>query len=110
MNSNAMNKGYGGVSKRKMHTSLIKDSSYLGTFSNNNTLHVGDVQHMAFQDEDDRPFWMTPEEKLSTKHNIPIEGSTTKIRNKSELLVALRNKGVDTIKNRYLIYGTKIRR
>ena len=60
LNSNAMNKGYGGVSNRKMYTSLIKDSSYLDTFYNNNTLQVGDVQHMAFQDEDDGPFWMTP--------------------------------------------------
>ena len=65
-------------------------------------LSISDTQIMSFVDEDAGPFWMTPKERIRLREDEVVERFTTKEKNKSELLIALRNKGVDTTKKRYL--------
>ena len=96
LNANNMNVSYGGVIN-EMHNTEIKE---LGPFTAQ--LSIGDTQVMSFVDEDAGPFWMTPKERIRLREDEVVERFTTKEKNKSELLIALRNKGVDTTKKRYL--------
>ena len=54
---------------------------------------VGDDNHMLFQQEDNLPLWMTPQERLAKKFSqydeLQLEDNT-----KDELLGNLRNAGV----------------
>jgi hypothetical protein len=94
LNVSYMNSGYGG-NQRTMHSTKIKaEKGYLGKYQR--TLNVGDVQHMVFQEGDEGPFWLTPEQRLATKHS-EYHGIETKDKTKSELFRDLREKGVQPI-------------
>ena len=53
---------------------------------------------MNFSDTDDGPFWLTVEERLATKHGRFVECTTLMRKIKTEVLIELRSKGIDTTK------------
>lgn len=69
LNSNQMNKGYGGE-QSVMRNSQIKDDTYLGIFNHPDKLKVGDTQSMQYQLGDAGPFYLTPEKREETKYDI----------------------------------------
>lgn len=68
LDADAMSKWCGGT-QSKMSSSLIKQvDGHLGLQHNNansNMVKVGELQHIAFQEQDDSPFCMTQTEKDS---------------------------------------------
>ena len=59
------NSGYGG-SQRDMHpTNTNQEVGYLGP--NEKKFDVGDWQYMILQEGSDVPFWINPQECISTK-------------------------------------------
>ena len=57
---------------------------------------------MVFKEGDDGPFWLTPQEKLTTKNDTYSGPILKKDLSKCALLVELRKSGYDTSKKRYL--------
>ena len=87
-----MNSGYGGA-QPKMHKTKIKQTNgYLGPYQR--ILEVGDEQHMVFQEGDNGPFWMTPQEREDTKISVYDEPHD-KAKTKGELLEKIRFSGED---------------
>ena len=64
-------------------------------------LNVDDKQVMYFFEEDDGPFWMTPAQRLATKHDRQLGTAKSRAKTKIELLKDLRQSGYDTTKQRY---------
>ena len=50
---------------------------------------------MCFQATDDGPFWMTPAERESSRHDVKV-GEVESERNKVELVADLEAKGINT--------------
>jgi hypothetical protein len=48
------------------------------------------------------PFWMTPAQRLETKHDQQLGKAKSRAKTKIELLKELRQSGYDTTKQRYL--------
>ena len=88
-----MNVGYGSASL-SMYDTVIQE---LGPHTS--IFNVGSTQVMSFTNNDDGPFWMSAEERATTKNDTWVEGSSVKEKNKASLLIELRSKGIDTTKN-----------
>ena len=73
--------------------------SELGPFGS--TLTIGSTHKMNFQDDDSRPFWMSTQEKAQSKYDIMTDNVYTKEKSKSQLLVDLRSKGIDSTVRRF---------
>ncbi len=56
---------------------IKQEEGYLGPYLHQ--LNVGDIQKMNFTPDDSGPFWMTPEEKESARHDI-TDAAKKKIR------------------------------
>jgi hypothetical protein len=65
-------------------------------------LEVGDQQVMHYIEGADGPFWMTPAQKLETKHDQHLGTAKSRAKTKLELLRELRQSGYNTTKQRYL--------
>jgi hypothetical protein len=94
LNASRMNKGFGGKHVPMRSTVIEAEEGFLGQFQRQ--LQVGDTQHLVFQSTDIGPFWMSEEERESTRHDVIEDGnpiSTPKIR--AELLVELQSKGIN---------------
>ena len=88
-----MSKKYGGK-QSILRASLIKqERGYLGRFPR--TFNPGDMQQMVFLQDGEGPFWMTSEQRQSTRLDIEIQGKVIK-RNftKEELMKKLAEQGV----------------
>jgi hypothetical protein len=57
---------------------------------------------MYFNEGADGPFWMTPAQRLETKHDRQLGTAKSRSKTKIELLKELRQSGYDTTKQRYL--------
>jgi hypothetical protein len=76
LNVENMSKSYGGK-QSILRTSLIKqERGYLGRFPR--TLNPGDMRQMVFVPGDEGPFWMTTEQRQSTRLDIEIQGKVIK--------------------------------
>lgn len=53
----SMNATYGGKQKAMRPTKILAEKGYLGAYSHDSMLKVGDVQHMVFQPNDPPPFY-----------------------------------------------------
>ena len=95
LNTSEMNVSYGGAQK-KMRDGFIHQK---GTYQ---SAHCAGPQRMHFVDQDDGPFWMTPDEKAATKYDRTDGTTQRKEKTKAQLLINLRARGVDTTKKRYL--------
>ena len=94
MNSKAVRKGFGGA-QPKMRNTKIKDSTYLGPYSNGpNCLKVGDTQKLVFSAEDDGPFYLD-EVKRREMRDDEIVGEIEKNKLKSELVDELKKLNIN---------------
>ena len=87
LNADHMSRGFGGKQK-EMRSTKIKDVSYFGSFER--TLNVGDTQFMQYKDDDEGPFYLTPEQRQQQKHDRTIHNEfVTKAKTKAELVTEL---------------------
>ena len=93
----SMNVSYGGATT-SMHDTVINE---VGPYES--LLDIGQKQLMNFSESDEGPFWLTSENKIASKYNRSVEGSTRMKKTKTEMLIELRRKGIDTTKKRYLV-------
>jgi hypothetical protein len=91
-----MNVSHGG-SVGMMHDTIIREVGL-----HPRILQVGDKQVMHFIEDADGPFWMTPVERLETKHDQQLGTAKSRAKTKIELLKELRQSGYNTTKQRYL--------
>ena len=68
LNVAKMSKSFGGKQRSQRDTTIKQEEGYLGPYLRQ--LNVGDIQKMNFTPDDSGPFWMTPEEKESSWHEI----------------------------------------
>ena len=92
-----MNVSYGGKVP-KMRTTIVQE---LGEFPA--TLTLNQEQSLVFTNEDSGPFYLNPTERERLKHDVQLEGTTSRDLLKVELLTELRKSGYDTTKRRYLL-------
>ena len=71
-----MSKYYGGKQAKLQSTTIWEAHGYLGPYSLK-LLNVDDNQFMIFQPGDERPFWMTADEKKSKREDSVEKGATT---------------------------------
>ena len=72
----------------------MKDVSYFGSFAR--TLNVGDTQFMQYKDDNEGPFYLTPEQRQQQKHDRTIHNEfVTKAKTKAELVTELQNVKVE---------------
>jgi hypothetical protein len=91
LDANVLNVTYGG-------SQLVFDSTKLvhkNCFGNHppqhrNQLAIGETQFYSFRDGDDGPFWLTAEERESSKYDVHTGVGKRRKRTKKELLSALR--------------------
>ena len=79
-----------------MHSTAIEE---IGPFTA--SLTIGDTQEMTLTEANSGPFWMSDEERISSKYDIIREGNVSRSRTKVELLKDLRRDGYDTTKRLY---------
>ena len=96
LNISNMNISFGGAVHQMSDTSVTEVGQY------SSLLKVGDLQILSFTDGDDGPFWMNDAERLETKDDVVTSEVITKQKTKTELLIELRQKGVDTTVKRFL--------
>ena len=60
-----MKKYFGGKQPKMRETKIESTYGYLGRFPSK--LREGDIQSMVFQEGDEGPFWMSPQERESRK-------------------------------------------
>ena len=92
----SMNGSHGG-SVGMMHDTRIREVGL-----HPRILQVGEKQVMHFIEGADGPFWMTPAQRLETKHDQQLGTAKSRAKTKIELLKELRQSGYDTTKQRYL--------
>ena len=92
---NHMNVLPGGVASSMRSTMVPEIGIYPSIYS------IGEEQHTHFCETEDGPFWLTPEEKRSTKYNTITGGTSKKEMTKADLLIALGRYGYDTTKKRF---------
>ena len=80
----------------------MRDTSVTEVGQYSSLLKVGDLQILSFADGDEGPFWMNDTERLETKDDVVTSEVITKQKTKTELLIELRQKGVDTTVKRFL--------
>ena len=86
---------YWGGKKAKMHTTVVREN---GPF--NATHLIGQEQSMQFSENDDGPFYLTPEERLRNKIRINTGQQVTRQKTKPKLMSDLKRAGF-SIKGRY---------
>ena len=96
-----MSKNYGGKQRKMRNTKILTHEGYLGEYDR--ILNPGDTQSMVFSDDDDGPFWMSPEDRLSRKYDCTVQGTTEKKYTKQELLLLLHSPLVATVTLGHLI-------
>ena len=98
LNSNEMNKLFGGK-QSKMRKSKIGNDSYLGNFDHPDKLKVGKYQSMSFQAGDSGPFYLSAEERERRKNNIEINKNVTNKYSRSFLIDQIKEKtGVQQVR------------
>ena len=78
-----MSKKYGGKQRKIMNNKILTHKGYLGECDR--ILNPSDTQSMVFSDDDDGPFWMSPEDRLSQKNDCQVPVTTEKKYTKQEL-------------------------
>ena len=89
LNVNSMSESYGGKQRKMRNTKILTHEGYLGEYDR--ILNPGDTQSMVFCDDDNGPFWMSPEDRLSRKYDCTVPGTTEKKYTKQELLSLLKS-------------------
>ena len=89
-----MNKSYGGKCPVVHPTIIERETGFLGPYSH--ILETGQTQRLTFVETDIGPFWMSTNDRILNRHD-QIEGDPLIVqRNKSELILELHSKGVQT--------------
>jgi hypothetical protein len=92
LDASAMNGGYGGAQPTMRDTEIETFNGYLGTHVP--MLRVGKTQSFVFTEQDEGPFYLSPEERHQRKYDKPT-GKTKSIWKKKQLLIQeLRDKGI----------------
>lgn len=97
-----MNRDWGGAQPRMRSSKIECAEGNLGL--NDPTLDVGDTQDMNWMPDpptgdDIGPFQLSPQEKIRRRHDIELEGSSTKNKTKAELKNELAQHGVHFVEN-----------
>jgi len=86
----AIRKNFGGKQPIMHASEIARVNGYLGKYEHAEKLLVGDIQSMIFSDSDKGPFWMTSEQRESTRTDIITGEGQTKDKTNAELIVDLR--------------------
>ena len=69
-------------------TVIEREQGFLGPFPQ--TLNVGDTQQMNSENGHVGPFWMSPTQRVATRHDIQLGTTSTNERNLSALELDLK--------------------
>ena len=97
LNVRKMNKGFG-KNQPKMHSTEIKDKTYLGTFQMepHYTLEVGSIESLVFKETDEGSYWLTQVERDQKRIDV-ITGSKQVTKIKGELADEMQEKGIKPV-------------
>lgn len=88
----SMSKGYGGAQAKMRDTIILQDEGYLGPHSP--ILKAGDTQSLVYLESDSGPWYLSPEQRQSQRHDRPTGRSKRVERSKKVLVECLRAAGV----------------
>jgi hypothetical protein len=88
----SMSKGYGGAQAKMRDTIILQDEGYLGPHSP--ILKAGDTQSLVYLESDSGPWYLSPEQRQSQRHDRPTGRSKRVERSKKILVECLRAAGV----------------
>jgi hypothetical protein len=94
LNASRMNKSFGGKCPAMHSTVIERESGFLGPYSR--ILEPGQIQQLMFNEADAGPFWMGTNDCLMYRHNQVDGNPSIAQRNKSELILELHGKGINT--------------
>jgi hypothetical protein len=87
-----MSKSYGGAQPMMRETTILAEEGFLGPHLPE--LRVGDTQSMIFIADDSGPWYLTPEQQSSQRHDRSTGKTKLVERSKKQLLEALNERGV----------------
>ena len=91
LNSNNMNKYFGGE-QNKMRKSEIKNESYLGPYSHDSKLKVGETQSMQYEATDNGPFYLSQEKRLEQMYDRELNEIEKKKYTRAQLIDMIKEK------------------
>jgi hypothetical protein len=92
LDASAMSKNFGGAQPPMRDTKIVTFNGYLGT--HDLKLRVGDTQSFVFTDQDEGPFYLSPEEREQRKFDRPTGKTRNVWKTKQQLIQELKDKGV----------------
>ncbi len=105
LNAKDMNRKYGG-DQPVMRNTKITDGC-LGPHDHPGKLKAGDEQKMVSKENDEGPFWLNPDERISKKYDTFTGQTKSKEKSVSELIAELQSKNVPLQKRSYRSDETK---
>ena len=91
LNCKRIRKNFGGK-QPKMRSSKIIDETYLGNYDK--LLNVGDIQTMVYSENDEGPFYLSPQDRQRLKHDQISGSSRPHDILKEDLISMLKEKGM----------------